>query len=103
MTSPRPIASSSCNGQFNHSGLPNVSSAPSWHFPLILLLWYPQWFLSLLHLHPMILSSLPLFPLTHYFLHIYAPKDHLTWERTSQKSGGGTHFIRVEDRDEDHY
>src|SRR5882724_1255646 len=67
-----------------------MSSAPSCHSLLILILhlWYPLWFLSLLHLHPMILPSLSLFPLIHYFLHVYTPKDHITWERTSQKSGG---------------
>src|SRR5882724_6237485 len=63
---------------------------PSWHFPLILslLLWYPLWFPSFLCLHPIILPLLPLFLLTHYSLHVYNPKDHITWERTSWKSGG---------------
>src|SRR5882724_4848928 len=90
MTLPSPIPSSGLNGQFDHSGLLDMSSTPSWHFPLILslLLQYPQWFLSLLHLHPIILPSISLFLPTHYFLHVYDPKDHITWERTSQKLGG---------------
>src|SRR5882724_10638650 len=54
---------------------------------LSLLLRYPLCFPSFLHLHPIILPSLPLFQLTHYSLHVYDPKDHITWERTSQKSG----------------
>src|SRR5882724_12774804 len=43
---------------------------------------------SKLSVPPIILPSLPLFQLTHYSLHIYDPKDHITWGRTSQKSGG---------------
>jgi len=35
--------------------------------------------------------------LTPLFLHVYNPKDHITWERTSWKLEG-TCFIRVEDR-----
>jgi len=95
----------SWNNPFDHSSLLNASSAPSWHLLLILslLLWYPLWFPSLLHLHPMILPSLPAFLLTHYFLHIYDPRDHIIWERTSQKSGG-EHAYQVEGRmDDDHY
>src|SRR5882724_11580046 len=81
------------NGQFDrfdHSRLLNTSSAPSWHFPLILslLLQYPLWFPSFLHLHPIILPLLLLFQPTHHSLHIYDPKDHITWEKTSRKSGG---------------
>src|SRR5882724_9465510 len=79
MTSPSPIPSSSCNGQFDHSSLLDASSAPSWHFPLIILLWYPLWFLSFLCLHPIIFPSLPLFQPTHYSLHIYDPKNHIIW------------------------
>jgi len=68
---------------FDHSRLLATSSAPSWHFSLILslLLWYPLWFPSFLHLHPIILPSLPLFQPTHYSLHIYDPKDHIMWRR----------------------
>src|SRR5882724_3917604 len=78
------------NSLFDHSNLLDVSSAPSWHFLLILslLLWYPLWFLSLLCLCQMILPLFPSFLLTHYFLHVYNPRDHIIWERTPQKSGG---------------
>jgi len=53
-------------------------------------------------LHQMILPSLhhsyqPLFP-----PHLW-PRDHIIWERTSQKFGRGTCFIRIEARDHDHY
>src|SRR5882724_306092 len=47
--------------------------------------WHPLWFLSL---HQMISPLLPSFLLTHYFLHICNPRDHIIWERTSWKSGG---------------
>jgi len=30
----------------------------------------------------------PIIPTDHYFLHVYDPKDHITWERTSWKLGG---------------
>src|SRR5882724_1572328 len=77
-------------GRYDHSRLLATSSAPSWHFPLILslLLRYPLWFPSFLHLDPIILPSLPLFQPTHYSLHIYDLKDHIMWEKTSRKSGG---------------
>jgi len=67
-----------------------TSSAPSWQFLLILslLLWYPLWFPSLLHLHPMILPLLPLFLLTHYFLHVYDPKT-ISLERGHHRSQEG--------------
>src|SRR5882724_3584690 len=48
----------------------------------------PLWFPSILHLHPIILPSLPLFQPTHYSLHVYDLKDHIMWEKTSWKSGG---------------
>jgi len=85
-TSPSPNVPSSCYSPFDHSGLLNVSSAPSWHFLLILslLLWYPLWFTSQ---HQMISPLIPSFLPTHYFLHIYNPRDHLIWE-TSQQLGG---------------
>jgi len=63
---------------------------------------YPLWFPSFLHLHPIILPSLPLFQLTHYSFHIYDPKDHITWERTLQKSEGNT-LYQVEDWDDIYY
>src|SRR5882724_7424250 len=39
-------------------------------------------------LSAIILPSLPLFQPTHYSLHIYNLKDHITWGRTSQKWEG---------------
>jgi len=44
----------------------------------------------------------PSFLLTHYFLHVYDPRDHIIWERTSQSQEGKC-FIRVEEWDNDHY
>jgi len=49
-----------------------------------------------------ILPSLPLFPLTHYFLHIYDPKTISLGEDITEVRRG-THFIRVEDQDDNHY
>jgi len=96
MTSPSPIPSSDWNSWFYHSSLLNVSSAPSWHFPLILSLLhqYPLWFPSFLCLHPIILPSLPLFQSTHYSLHVYDPKTislgrghHGSWEGNALYQG----------------
>jgi len=89
--SPSPNVPSSWNSPYNHSSLLdqlfNVSSAPSWHSLLFLslLLWHPLWFLSL---HWMILLSLLSVLTTHYFLHVYDPRDHIIWERKSLQSGG---------------
>ena len=77
---------SSWHSPYGHSSLLdrpfNASSASSWHFLLFLSfhLWYPLWFPSL---HQMISQSLPSFLPTHYFLHVYNPRDHFIWERTS--------------------
>ena len=57
---------------------------------------------DIMEVSPIILPLLPLFQLTHYSLHIYDPKDHITWGKTSWKSGG-EHFIRVEDKDDNYY
>jgi len=45
----------------------------------------------------MISPSLLSFILTHY---VYNPTDHIIWERTVRR---GTHFVRVEAQDRDHY
>ena len=79
-TSPSPNIPSSWKSPYNHSSLLNqpfdVSSAPSWHSLLFLSLhpWHPLWFPSL---HWMISPLLLSFLLTHYFLHIYDPRDHI--------------------------
>jgi len=98
-SSPNPVAFSVANSQFDHSGLLATSSAPSWHFLLILslLLQYPLWFPSLLCLHSTDFFHAPIIPTDPLFPPHQWPQRHITWERTSQNSGRECHFIRVEE------
>jgi len=101
-----PIPSSEWNsqfGQFDHSRL-LTTAVPIMALPLILslLLRYPLWFPSFLHLHPIILPSLPLFQLTHYSLHVYNLKDHIMWRRHHGSREGNT-LYQVEDRNDIYY
>jgi len=57
---------------------------------------------SFLCLHPIILPSLPLFNRPHS-LHIYDPKKHIMWEIDITEVGRGTHFIKVEDWDNNYF
>jgi len=103
MTSPSPIPSSDWNSWFDHSIFltPAVPHHGTSHDPQPILQ-YPLWFPSFLHLHPIILPSLPLFQLTHYSLHDYDPKT-ISLGRGHHRVRRGTHFIRVEDRDDIYY
>jgi len=75
-----------CHSPFDNSSLFNMSSAPS----------CTSYWASTYSYVPTVVSqptsnilpSLPSFLPTHYFLHTYDPRDHIIWERTSQKLEG---------------
>ena len=92
-TSPSPNVPSSWNSPFNHSSL------LKWSYNSRVLSWHPLWFPSL---HWKIFPSLLTFLLTCSFMHVYDPRDHIIWEDI-MVIGRGTHFVRVEARDHNHY
>jgi len=78
---------------------------PSWHVPLILslLLWYPLWFPSFLAPASIILPLLPFIPTDPTIPSTSTTPKTISLGRGHHGSWEGTCFIRVEDRDDNHY